>query len=137
MVQAMALLWDEAMSVNDSRMDSQHRKLLDVINQLDVAMRAGKGHVVLVDVLNRLLAYALTHFAHEERLMEAVGHAPLACHRGEHRELLARVIEYRRRLEDEEIDLPLQVAVFLREWLVEHIMRSDRAYAAGLLNRVA
>lgn len=132
----MVLLWDQAMSVSDSTIDSQHRKLLDVINQLDVAMRAGRGRFVLVDVLNRLLAYARTHFAYEEFMMEAIGHASIARHRGEHRELLAKVIDYRRRLEDEDADLSADVAVLLREWLVEHIMRSDRAYAAGLQNRL-
>ena len=63
----MALIaWNDSYSVKVKQMDEQHKKLVEMINQLHDAMKVGQGKQVVGDVLNALVSYTKTHFASEE-----------------------------------------------------------------------
>jgi len=54
----MALItWNAALSVGVKEIDDQHKKLIDLVNQLNDAMHAGKGRDVLGAVLAELVKY--------------------------------------------------------------------------------
>lgn len=67
----MALItWNENYSVKVKQFDDQHKKLIDMINELHDAMKVGKGKDVMEKILAGLIQYTVTHFANEERLMK-------------------------------------------------------------------
>jgi len=54
----MALMqWNDSLSVNVGMIDKQHQKLVGMINELNDAMRQGKGKDILGKTLNELVAY--------------------------------------------------------------------------------
>ena len=66
----MALLsWNDTYSVKIRKFDDQHKKLIDLINQLHDSMLVGKGKDVMGEVMNSLVDYTKTHFTAEETLM--------------------------------------------------------------------
>ena len=63
----MALItWNNMLSTGVTEQDNQHKKLIDLINQLNDAMQAGKGSEVLGKVLAELVNYTVFHFGYEE-----------------------------------------------------------------------
>ena len=62
--------WTEAYRVNMAVLDQQHQQLMETVNELDQALRKGEGKAALDPVLDKLVEYALVHFAAEESLME-------------------------------------------------------------------
>ena len=67
----MALIdWSESMSVGIPGIDEQHKKLVQMINELHEAMKARKAADVMGKILDELIRYTTTHFGFEEKLMQ-------------------------------------------------------------------
>ncbi len=63
----MALItWNNGLDLGVEEIDNQHRKLVAMINDLNDAMRQGRGNDVLAKILGGLINYAATHFNTEE-----------------------------------------------------------------------
>lgn len=125
----MALLsWNSKYAVGVKALDNQHTVLFDCLNELHGAMLKGQAQALTGPLLKKLLDYTQTHFSAEEALMERAKYPGLAEHRAKHRELIKQVEEYASRHERGEITLNLQLLNFLRDWLTEHIQKTDQQY---------
>lgn len=126
--------WSDAIAVGIPEIDAQHRRLVDLLNALH-AVSAGGNHGQTARILRELTDYTVTHFAYEERLLEAVGYPDLAAHRASHAALVARVGDITARFEAGRTKLDAELFTFLRSWLNGHIRGTDRHYAAYVLAR--
>lgn len=123
------LEWKQEFSVSDTVIDSQHRVLVDLINELHDAMSQGKGMQVLTDILNRMAEYTIEHFRTEEGMMERKAYPDLAAHREQHQAFVRQVSAFQEQMQQKKILLSLSVSTFLKDWLSDHILQSDQAYA--------
>ena len=113
-------------------MDSQHRRLFDLINELNGAISEGKGRDVLSSILNALIDYAGNHFSDEERLMEAARYTGLEEQKRAHRAFVEKVLEFRRGFEAGTAMVGSELVNFLADWLVKHIGMADKKYGPAL-----
>ncbi len=63
--------WDSKCSVDVDEMDSQHKKLIAIINDLYKAMMSGRSQDVAESTLDELIRYTIDHFSAEEELMQS------------------------------------------------------------------
>lgn len=124
--------WTEALSVNIATFDEQHHELIDIMNQLDQALRKGEGKAVLDPVLDKLVEYALVHFAAEESLMEQHEFPGLFMHRAQHEEFRRRLAEYLEAHKAGKPGVPVSLLFFMQEWMKEHLSKTDKLYSAFL-----
>ena len=124
--------WTEALSVNIAILDQQHKQLFDTLNQLDQALRKGEGTAALDPVLDRLVEYALVHFAAEESLMEQHNFPGLFNHRAQHEEFRKRLAEYLEAHKAGKPGVPVSLLFFMQGWMKEHFSRTDKLYSAFL-----
>ncbi|NTW89085.1 MAG: hemerythrin family protein [Desulfobulbaceae bacterium] len=125
----MALFnWDSSLSVNIAEIDEQHKKLVNLVNDLFEAMKEGKGSQILGKVLSDLTRYTKTHFATEERLMRSNSYPSYLVHKKEHDELIAQVDDLNKKFQDGQMVLSTSVGNFLKSWLVNHIKGTDMKY---------
>lgn len=127
----MALIeWDPSFSVGSARMDADHQRLMSLLNRLYDAWQGGEGVDTLGWLFDELLAYADTHFAAEEAALAAKGYARLEKQQIDHLRLKASVIDFRNRhlSGDEPAALTGEMTVFLKGWLLEHILGEDILY---------
>lgn len=123
------LAWSEAYAVGNAMLDSDHRILLSLLNQLQDATETGQSRAVVGTVVNVLVEYTEHHFRREEALMAAAGYPQLEAHMASHRDLEARVRDIRDRWNDGERSvLDDEVLTFLKKWLTEHILGADKSY---------
>jgi len=125
----MALMtFGQSYSVGVQTIDSQHKVLFGIINELHTAMMKGQAQSLTGPLLKKLTEYTRTHFTDEEAKMASTRYPGLADHRIKHTELLKQVDDYNDRFAKGEVTLNLHLLNFLRDWLVNHIQKVDREY---------
>jgi len=123
------LKWSDELAVGNTFIDNDHQKLIDMVNRLHELMAEGKGKEVIGKVLNNLISYTKEHFRRDEDLMRSLQYPDYAAHREEHEKLLKQVLELNERFESGAATLSVQVLHFLRDWLINHIGKSDMGLA--------
>ena len=129
----MALItWSDSLSVKVKQFDDQHKKLVDMVNQLFDAMKTGKGNQVMGDILKQLIAYTQTHFAAEERLLKQYAYPDFEAHKKEHNALVIQVLDLQKQFQEGKPVLTQNIMTFLRDWLSKHIQGDDKKYGVFL-----
>lgn len=126
--------WNSSFEIGIPLIDTQHRRLVDLINELATAITDG-GRLPEVEALfRRLMDYAAKHFADEERLLERsmLSDGEKLRHRGAHRGFVEKVAKIAERDDLLRADVAEQVLEFLITWLVSHILGSDRKISQAL-----
>ena len=124
--------WNEKYSVHIREIDEQHKKLVALINELFEAMKAGQGQEILGKVIAGLITYTKSHFATEERLMRDHGYAEYLVHKQIHDSLTKKVMDLNNQYQAGQAALTVQVTNFLKDWLINHILGTDKKYSAFL-----
>ena len=132
------LIWQDDLNTGIEVIDSQHRRIVEMINHLHT-MHSGTQRIVVGEVIDELVDYTLSHFAFEEALMEDAGYSFSHAHKRVHDIFTKRVAEYRMRFSAGE-DVTDELKNMLSRWLFNHIRSDDKAYADSVkqhLNRFA
>ncbi|MHC4883488.1 MAG: bacteriohemerythrin [Planctomycetota bacterium] len=128
--------WSPEYSVGVEKFDGQHRILIDLINQLYAALRSGKAQEVLGPIFAELLDYTQTHFSEEEAFLRVNRYDELDPHIRLHKKFIAQVTEYYNRF-TEGGSLGVEMMNFLKDWLLNHIQKTDKRYGRVLGNLAA
>jgi len=123
--------WGDDLSVGNSLIDHDHRRLIAFVNDLHTATSRGAGRDVVGRTIAALIAYTKEHFQREEHHMEALRYPKLAEHRRQHAELLDKVLELEARFNEGHVTVAAQLSNLLRDWLSLHIRRSDKDFAVA------
>ena len=127
--------WSEAYSVGYPDIDSQHKRLFQLADQLHAAMAAGKGKQCLSTTLGNLITYTKRHFAGEEMLMQSHRYPFFQQHKAEHRVLTDKVIQFQKAFEAGRAAVTMELLQFLRDWLTHHIGTVDKRVGEHLTQR--
>jgi len=131
------LVWDKRLSVGAPAMEAQHRLLVESLNELHNAVMRGEPRAVTGMFLRTFMAYTRNHHAAEETLMARVDYPEVQQHRALHRELMQNLVTELARVDRGEITVTVEFLHFLRDWLVNHIQKVDRAYLPWIVRRAA
>ncbi|MEO5337291.1 MAG: bacteriohemerythrin [Magnetospirillum sp. WYHS-4] len=127
--------WTEDLSVGIPAVDADHKVLIDLLNQIVKAKDGPEPISVIGTVLNVLGHYTDYHFTREELVQAAGGYPGLAAHHRIHESLKESVEQYRSRFMADPASVDIDdLYVFLKDWLVEHIMSEDKAFAPYVAN---
>jgi hemerythrin-like metal-binding protein len=124
--------WKPEYSVNINVIDMQHKKLVDLLNQIHEASRVGKGKEALAKILDDLVTYTKVHFTTEEDFMRKHSYAGYAQHKAEHDRLTQKVMEFQVEFKSGRVALSIEVMQFLKDWLTGHIIGVDKQYTPFL-----
>jgi hemerythrin len=82
--------WRDSYATGVEEMDTEHRELIDIINQLYEMLREKREPAELKIIYDRLHRYTENHFQHEEQMMEESGHDGLAEQQKAHKQFVSR-----------------------------------------------
>lgn len=123
--------WHEGMSVGAHLIDSDHRALIAIINELHETLE-GEGaveHQQLARHFKELVTYTQYHFSREESMLRAVNYAQLNSHAKSHGSFTQFVYDMRNRLARSVDRANIEeVMAYLKRWLNHHILVEDAAY---------
>lgn len=118
--------WTQELETGIQEIDSQHRQFVDLINELDDAIKTSNADGIK-HVIEGVLSYTITHFGFEEELMQKAGFSSLKAHQQSHEYFMRKVAVLRGRFNAGE-NVSLLLLNMLKDWLVSHIKGEDRDY---------
>jgi len=127
--------WQDSYSVGINNFDEQHKKLIDMLNNLHGAMIQNKGKSVIEEILQGLSDYTVSHFKAEEMQFDQHAYPEKEQHKNEHANFVKEVTEFKTKHEKGSSMLSIEILNFLKDWLVNHINGSDKSYGPFLNSR--
>ncbi|KWT92045.1 bacteriohemerythrin [Candidatus Magnetominusculus xianensis] len=122
--------WHTSYSVGVKKYDDDHKELIHLINKLHAAMKLGLGTQILGDILGDLIEYTATHFKDEEQEMKRLGYPKQDsdAHIAQHHKFVQQALEVQQKFKEGRGGLTLDIMSFLKKWLAEHIVGTDKKY---------
>lgn len=124
--------WDSSLQLGISQIDDQHKQLVGMINDLHRAMKQRQTMVVTGGILERLVSYTVFHFDVEEKLFQKHNYPELSEHKKVHENLVAKVKDFKTKVEQGDATISMELMDFLKDWLVSHIKGTDKKYVPFL-----
>jgi hemerythrin len=126
------MAWTDELATGISQVDEQHKWLVDATNRLHDALNQPTPDAAAVsDVLFGLVDYTYNHFIMEEELFQRLGYPETEAHKAQHNAFTGKVTALLQRHEHGE-PVTNETLVFLKDWLIQHIMKTDKAYVPFL-----
>ena len=127
------VVWDDSYSVGFELIDDQHKELVVMTNEL---FQGCKGNATTADVaflraVKKAVDYAQSHFSTEEKYMQQVNYPFLKEHKIQHDDFVSEVKKAVHNFEEGNAE-PIEMARFLKNWLLNHIAQSDKQYGPYL-----
>lgn len=129
------LQWSPDLSVGIDFIDADHQKLMELLTELHDLIGPSRAQSAVVK-LDELIDFTRQHFRLEERLMQESGYAAFEQHRQSHEVLLQEIGELRQHLAGGEKEAGRETMDFLRDWLLGHILESDKDLGGFLERRL-
>ena len=128
-----SVVWDDVFSVGFEPIDNQHKELVKMTNELFDRSKQGAAVAdkAFLQTIKKAADYARDHFSDEDKYMVQAGFPNLSEHRKQHDDFLATVIKAMQEFETGNT-APIELARFLKKWLLNHIAVSDKQYAPYL-----
>jgi NNP family nitrate/nitrite transporter-like MFS transporter len=125
--------WDDEFSVGVEAIDHQHTRMMRLINEIDEVIRQGGTYEQFAPVLNDLIDYTNSHFAHEEKLLEK-NHSPnIDIHKKSHVRLREELSAWKEKAAKARPEDMNELMLFLRIWFPGHILNMDKKDADYLV----
>jgi len=120
--------WSDTYSVQIEEIDDQHKKLIALINELFDSMQKGQSNKVIGRILNDLVDYTVFHFKNEETYFDRFNYEDTEEHKEKHKRLVNKVLNVKSDFESGKISVSSDLLKFLKRWLFEHILETDKKY---------
>ncbi|MGE0108312.1 MAG: bacteriohemerythrin [Bdellovibrionales bacterium] len=122
--------WKDNYSVHVQSIDAQHKKLISYINELYDSMIAQETKEKLGGILDELASYTEEHFSFEEKYFEEFNYLGKFSHMVEHKAFVDKIVDFKKKFDAGALMLSTDVMNFLRDWLTNHIMGTDKKYSS-------
>jgi hemerythrin len=121
--------WKEELSVGNAMLDAEHKKLIDLVNVVEGAIRA-RNNEVLTPAFNLLVDSVSTHFENEEKFAQSIN-LPFEEHALEHQYVKNELLQMKNELMDINGRWSESAAeyysYFLSEWFYQHLTEESKS----------
>ncbi|HHU36352.1 MAG TPA: hemerythrin family protein [Treponema sp.] len=126
------LTWKDELATGFADVDLQHKKLILIINDIHVAMNEPETTYAtgMAKALKRLTEYTYYHFEEEEKFMKLHDYPEFEAHHLEHQSFIEQVGKQIKTLSKANSEDGFLFYRFLGSWLINHIAKSDQAWAS-------
>lgn len=124
--------WSPNLSVGIDFIDADHQQSITLLAELQDLVASDQPRTAAIEKLDELIEFSEQHFRFEERLMKENNYREFAQHQAIHKTLPQQTAELRERLASGATDIRPEVMDFLKEWLMRHILESDKHFGGFL-----
>ncbi len=122
--------WNDSIIIGVPSIDEDHKKLVEMLNELFAACFAAQGPAMLSKIVDELVSYTKYHFEHEEGILAEARYDKLEEHKAQHLELVKQVEKIQANLQQGATHkLSNDTLKFLNHWLTNHIQVEDKEFS--------
>ncbi len=122
--------WDASYDVGIEYVDKQHRHLVELINDLyGACLGEGELEETFKQVMKELVEYVMIHFKDEEKIMEEINYPDIIAHKKKHEAFVKKILQSVNDYRNGKQFVPNTFVRFLRDWLFNHILITDKELA--------
>lgn len=129
--------WTAKLETSIPDIDQQHKELVRLVNLLHKAMKQQKGASEVGGILDDLAEYTVYHFGYEEKLFEKYGYPGYDEHKKIHTKLVEQVIGFQEEFKNGKATITMDLMDFLKDWLKNHIMKTDMTYVPFMVEKMS
>jgi len=132
------VVWDEKYATGIQLIDSQHKELISLTNELFQACLDGENTVkdVFKETMGRMVDYVRFHFGAEQELLQRVKYPDYQEHKKQHDTLVMQILSTVKEYNEGKKLAPNQFVRTLRDWILGHIAHYDKLYASYIANQI-
>ena len=123
------LTWQAEHNIGIEEADRQHKKMLDMMNEVHILSAQQHSNKAISQALDVLISYTEVHFGWEEKFFDGYQYPKSEEHKKHHARLIDQLRDHQKNIEmgdQQAIDKELSQ---LNDWLINHIKHSDSDYA--------
>jgi hemerythrin len=126
--------WSDDYRLGIDAIDEQHKHLFEIANQayqlLLNNLRLDKYDSILA-ILDELKDYTVDHFHDEEKYMASIHYPKLLSHKVQHDDFIEKISSVElKAMDDNQDGFLLDILDFITNWLLNHILKTDRMYVS-------
>ena len=120
--------WSDSFLIGVEPFDEHHKHLVELLNRSYNEFVLGAPAEKAGAILDELFDYACYHFVAEEFWMSKSSYPKTKQHIEEHNYFTLRLQQISRDYRQGNTAISLEIMTFLKEWLINHILKSDADY---------
>ncbi len=121
----MLIKWKKEFELGVPEIDTEHKELVDLINNTYAALQAQQGSSSIMEFLGEIFARISAHFALEESVMRKYKYDGYREHKAEHEQLLDDIRDIMDDYEDGIMPSEDELSRRLTNWFSEHFRTQD------------
>lgn len=123
------LEWNKNFELGIALIDKQHQKWIQFINELYKAIMQNSVEETLAETFKKLIEYTDYHFGFEEKYMKEFNFPFFDTHHLGHEKFINELSRmFNSYLISDKKDLPYKLILFLKDWVFNHVVKTDRRY---------
>lgn len=122
--------WTEKYSVGIKEIDNQHKGLVILVNELFKLRSKGKAKDNTNEIFIHLTEYTKKHFYTEEAMLIKFAYKDYTQHKKEHEKFIVKLNDLNTEIDNGKVTITIEILNFLKDWLLNHIMISDKKYSS-------
>ena len=128
------LSWKPEHNIGIEEADRQHKKMLDMMNEVHVLSAQNHSNKSISRALDILITYTEVHFEWEEKFFDSYQYPKSQEHKKHHSLLIQELRDHQKNITIGDQSAVTKELSQLNNWLIEHIKHGDRDYASYLSN---
>lgn len=135
------IIWEDKYKVGYKRIDDQHLKLIEIINDLhNCTDNQNSEDEYLIEefkkALRKTVDYVAYHFSCEEKIMRAIKYDKIMDHSSYHREFTQTIYDYVMSYENGSLTAINDLVKYLKDWFLNHILVTDKKFVAEIKEKL-
>lgn len=122
------LYWDDSFSVKVAEIDTQHKKLFEIVNKLDHQTQQTFQPAEIEKILLELASYADYHFSTEGKYFRDFKYINTEVHEAAHETYKSKINDMYMQFKKSENIGADEIHRFLVTWWITHITQMDHDY---------
>ena len=120
--------WIPSFEIGIEKIDAEHKKLVDIINDFYNVFASSQGHAEIGKVINELVNYTIFHFTAEEEMFKKSDYPDTENHIKKHVGFVNKLKDYHKEVSSGNMTTSYDMVTFLKDWLIIHIKETDTTY---------
>ncbi len=134
--ETMTLKWLEEFELGVEEIDNDHKRIIENYNKLCMVIKNNEESEFYKELIEFLSDYVSSHFVKEEKLQFEIKYNKYNEHKKIHEDFKNKVKHISEKYKDKKIEMDdlISINLFLKDWLLEHILVEDQKIKEFILS---